>query len=142
MINALGSRAPGGKHEVTATRMTRLGVGLVVVTLVFAGPFAALPRSAHAQESDPWFGRDKALHFTATASIAVVGYGASAMLTDHRPTRVTAAATLAMGAGIGKELWDLAGSGDASWKDLTWDLVGTATGVLVASAVDWMIRRW
>lgn len=127
--------------------MTRLGAGPRVTTLAptsvltFVLIFLALPRLARAQESDPWFGRDKALHFTATASIAVVGYGASTMLTDHRPTRVAAAVTLALGAGIGKELWDLGGSGDASWKDLTWDLVGTATGVLVASAVDWMIRR-
>lgn len=117
--------------------MTRLRVGLLAVTLTCL----AQPRVAPAQESDPWFGRDKALHFTASASIAIVGYGGSALLTDDRPTRTAAAATLALSAGIAKELWDLGGAGDASWKDLTWDLIGTATGVLVASTIDWIIHR-
>ena len=50
-------------------------------------------------------------------------------------------ASLALAAGIGKELWDLGGHGDASWKDLTWDAVGTATGVLTARAIDWVVGR-
>ena len=53
---------------------------------------------------------------------------------------MAAATVVALGAGVGKELWDLNGPGDASWRDLTWDVIGTATGVLVASGVDWLIR--
>jgi putative lipoprotein len=49
--------------------------------------------------------------------------------------------TLGLGAGIAKELVDLGGAGDPSWRDLTWDVLGTVTGVLVASAIDWVIRR-
>jgi putative lipoprotein len=97
---------------------------------------------ARAQESDPWFGRDKALHFSASASLAVIGYGGASLATEDRPSRVAAATIVALGAGVGKELWDLSGRGDASWRDLTWDVIGTATGVLVASGVDWLIRRY
>ena len=87
-------------------------------------------------DSDPWFGRDKALHFAASASLAAVAYGGASLKTDDRPTRVVAAVTVALGAGLLKEAWDLTGHGDASWRDLTWDVVGTATGVLFAYAVD------
>jgi len=96
---------------------------------------------AHAQENDAWFGHDKALHFAASASIAVVAYGGTALATSDRPTRVAVAAGVALAAGVGKEAWDLSGHGDASWRDLTWDVVGTATGVLVAYAIDWAIGR-
>ena len=92
-------------------------------------------------DSDPWFGRDKALHFAASASLAAVAYGGASLKTDDRPTRVAAAVTVALGAGLLKEAWDLTGHGDASWRDLTWDVVGTATGVLFACAVDWAIGR-
>jgi putative lipoprotein len=106
---------------------------------IVAALLATVP--AWAQEADPWFGRDKALHFSASASIAIVGYAGASLKTDHRPTRVAAATILALGAGIGKELWDLGGPGDASWRDLTWDVIGTATGVLIAAGVDWIIGR-
>jgi putative lipoprotein len=65
----------------------------------------------------------------------------SALKTSDPLTRAAAGATLALGAGIAKELLDLAGTGDPSWRDLTWDVVGTATGVLVASGIDYLIRR-
>jgi putative lipoprotein len=93
------------------------------------------------RDPDPWFGRDKALHFSASAAIALGGYGASSFKTTEPLTRAAVGATLGLGAGIAKELADLGGAGDASWRDLTWDVIGTATGVLLASAIDWMIRR-
>jgi putative lipoprotein len=107
--------------------------------------FVAFTSHARAQQAapdpDPWFGRDKALHFAASASIAVVAYGGTALATDDRPTRVVVSASVALGAGILKELWDLSGHGDASWRDLTWDVVGTTTGVLFAYGLDWAIAR-
>ena len=57
------------------------------------------------------------------------------------PPASASAASFALGLGIAKEVWDLSGHGDASWRDLTWDVVGTTTGVLVAYAVDWAIGR-
>ena len=63
------------------------------------------------------------------------------MGTESRGARAAGGAALAVGAGVAKELWDLEGHGDASWKDLTWDLVGATTGVLLSLAVDWSIHR-
>jgi len=103
--------------------------------------FLALSGPAMAADRDPWFGRDKALHFSASATLAMVGYGASALKTPDPLMRAAAGATLGLGAGIAKELLDLTGAGDPSWRDLTWDVVGTATGVLVASGIDYLIRR-
>lgn len=99
------------------------------------------PGLAHATDPDPWFGRDKALHFAAAATLAGGGYGTAALLTDDRGKRWLAGGSLAMAAGAGKELWDLSGHGDASWRDLAWDAVGTATGLVVASLIDWLIHR-
>jgi putative lipoprotein len=111
--------------------------------LVFAGVALLMTSEARAQQSeaDPWFGHDKALHFAASASIAVVAYAGASFKTDDRPTRIAAAVTFALGAGLLKETWDLTGHGDASWRDLTWDVVGTTTGVLVAYAIDWAVGR-
>jgi len=101
----------------------------------------AFARPAMAADRDPWFGRDKALHFSASATLAMVGYGVGALKTPDPLTRPAVGATLGLSAGIAKELLDLAGTGDPSWRDLTWDVVGTATGVLVASGIDYLIRR-
>jgi putative lipoprotein len=47
---------------------------------------------------------------------------------------VAGAFTLAVGAG--KELLDMTGLGDPSWKDFTWDAVGTVAGLALAWSVD------
>jgi uncharacterized protein YfiM (DUF2279 family) len=75
------------------------------------------------------------------ASLAVVGYAGASLVTDDRPARIAVAASFALGLGIAKEVWDATGHGDASWRDLTWDVVGTTTGVLIACAIDWAIGR-
>src|SRR5437667_5464812 len=99
---------------------------LVSLEATLAGPPVARADSANA---DPWFGRDKLLHFAASGSLAVVGYASASMLTENRPARIGAGAALAVGAGVAKELWDLDGHGDASWRDLSWDLIGATTGL-------------
>ena len=111
---------------------------LVSLTATLAGPPVARADSANA---DPWFGRDKLIHFAASGSLAVVGYANASMLTENRPLRIGAGATLALGAGVAKELWDLDGHGDASWRDLSWDVIGAATGLLVSVGVDWVVHR-
>ena len=105
------------------------------------GAAMLLTSTVRAQDADPWFGRDKALHFAASASLATVAYAGASLVTDDRPTRIVAAATVALAAGVIKEVWDLTGHGDASWRDLTWDVVGTTTGVLIAYGIDWAIGR-
>jgi uncharacterized protein YfiM (DUF2279 family) len=44
---------------------------------------------------------------------------------------------VALGAGIAKEMYDRAGHGTPSLRDLSWDAIGVATG-LVAS---WLLER-
>lgn len=97
----------------------------------------AIPSRARATEVDPWFGQDKALHFSISAGLAGGGYGTTAALVDDRRWRLPVGATVALGAGVGKELYDLTGRGDPSWRDLAWDLGGTVTGLAVA----WLIDR-
>ena len=109
---------------------------------LLAAWIAVASPNAYGADSDPWFGHDKELHFAASASIAVVGYAGTSLITENRAVRAGTAAGLALGAGVAKELWDLEGHGDASWRDLTWDLVGTATGVAIAAAIDWLVHRY
>jgi putative lipoprotein len=121
------------------TVTARILLAVLTVSAVSAGPLGV----AHAEsaDADPWWGRDKLIHFSASASLAIVGYAGTSMGTESRPARAAAGAALAVGAGAAKELWDLDGHGDASWRDLTWDLIGAATGVLISLAVDWSIHR-
>jgi putative lipoprotein len=114
---------------------TRLSASLLGATALLAA------EPARAQDPDPWFGRDKALHFAASAVLASGGYGGTALVTDDVRLRLGVGGGVALAAGVAKELWDLSGHGDPSWRDLTWDLVGTATGLAVAVAIDWAIGR-
>ena len=93
-------------------------------------------RAARADD-DPWFGPDKALHFSLSAVIAGGGYAAAVPITDDRRWRLAAGAGLAIAAGAGKEISDRYDGGDSSWRDFTWDVIGTATGVGIA----WLIDR-
>lgn len=87
-------------------------------------------------DGDRWFGRDKALHFGASAALAAAGYGAAVLAFEDRSARLFTGAGLALTLGIAKELDDLSGHGTPSWKDLTWDAIGAATGLAVAYVVD------
>lgn len=105
----------------------------LLASLLAAGP-------ARASDRDPWFGPDKALHFGASALLAAGAYGATALVTDDRGVRLAVGGGFALSLGIAKELWDLSGHGDPSWRDLTWDAVGTASGLAVAAALDYGIH--
>lgn len=105
------------------------GVALLLC-LGWSGPAAA--------QNDPWFGRDKALHFGATFTLAVGGYAGAALFSPSPAVRAASGATLAMGVGVAKEIHDRYAGGDASWRDLTWDAIGTATGVVTA----WLFDRY
>lgn len=95
-----------------------------------------LPKPALAADEDPWWGRDKALHFGVSATIAGVGYATSSLWLDRRWQRATAGGSLALAAGLAKEGWDMTGAGNPSYRDLTWDLAGALAGVGVAWAID------
>lgn len=99
--------------------------------------------SRRAESDDPWWGTDKALHFSTAAVLAAGGYAGAAAAGQPRWVRWLAGAGTAVGLGALKEAWDATGHGDPSWRDFTWDVVGAATGLVTAWAVDqlWAARR-
>ena len=99
-----------------------------------------LASSASASDADPWFGRDKALHFGVSAALSVGGYAASSIWLDTRSERALAGGAFSITLGAAKELWDLSGRGDPSWRDFTWDIVGTGVGLALAVAGDALLR--
>lgn len=110
----------------------------VLLVLLLCCIFLAA-RPARAQ-SDDWWGRDKLWHAGLSAAVGAGGYGAASLFTASRPLRLTIGAGTAILAGTGKELYDLTGHGDPSWRDFTWDLVGTATGTGIAFLIDLLLR--
>ena len=100
---------------------------------------ALVPSTSRAADTDPWFGRDKALHFGVSGLISSNGYLATRLANGSRPLAFGIGAGTAIAIGAAKELYDLSGRGDPSWKDFTWDVVGTGTGLLVAWAFDRLV---
>ena len=113
-------------------RNTRVACAAFSAIVLLARPARAEP------DADPWFGKDKALHFSVAGTIAAGGYVAGAFLFDARRDALLLGGGLAIAAGIGKETLDLAGYGDPSWKDLAWDGIGT----LASLAVAWGVVRY
>lgn len=108
-----------------------LGAALLLSWQLLSGPARA----------DEWWGPDKALHFGVSAGLGAGGYAASSLIWDEPWQRALAGATLALSAGVAKELWDASGHGDPSWKDLCWDGLGAAVGVGLATGIDlWLIK--
>jgi len=101
---------------------------------------AASLDATSARADDEWFGVDKALHFGVSAALGGGGYAASAPLVREPWQRAAIGAGFSLTLGAGKELYDLSGHGDPSWKDFTWDVIGTAFGVGIALLVDAAIR--
>jgi uncharacterized protein YfiM (DUF2279 family) len=113
-----------------AGRERRARLALLCAALV------ALPSPARAR--DLWLAPDKALHFGATFLLASASYGAAAPLTPPPVVRFGTAAGVAMAVGLAKEMHDRTSGGDPSLRDLAWDAVGTATGLVVA----WLVGRY
>jgi putative lipoprotein len=102
----------------------------------------ALSTAAFADDSDPWISRDKAFHFDVSAGIAAAGYGISAAwLVDARWKALAIGGGIALATGAGKEIFDATGilGGDPSWKDFTWDAIGTVAGLAIAWGIDLLL---
>jgi putative lipoprotein len=112
---------------------------LVLLTLATALTFSG---TAAAQDNDPWIARDKALHFDVSAGLAAAGYAASAgWLVDARWKALAIGGGVALAAGAGKELLDATHvfGGDPSWRDFTWDVIGTVAGLAIAWGMDLLL---
>ena len=117
-------------------RSRQVGLALVVSLLALTPS-----RTARAEEKDPWWGPDKALHFSISAGLAAGGYGVSAIWLEPRWQRATVGAGGAITLGAGKELYDATGHGNPSFKDFTWDVAGAAVGTAIALLVDVLVSR-
>ena len=115
-----------------ATLRLSLAVAFALAFLLAARP------AAQAAEPDPWFGRDKVMHFSVSFALAGNGYADTAAFSKRTSVRVLSGAGIALSAGIAKELYDQYEGRGLSWRDLTWDAIGTATGTLVA----WLVDRY
>lgn len=129
------------RGRATPVARAGLAVGRVFAVGVLVGHVGVSTPCARASDRDPWFGHDKALHFSASAGIALTGYGAAALFTPREPPRLLAGGILALTAGVAKEIRDSQTGGDPSFRDLTWDAIGTASGLLVAWAIDRLVHR-
>ena len=107
----------------------------MIARIILLVAVLAAPMEARADD-DPWLGPDKALHFSLSAAIAGGGYGLGAALDQERRWRFLIGGAAGVGAGVAKELFDLTGAGDPSWRDLAWDALGITTGLLLAYAID------
>ncbi len=94
------------------------------------------PEQACASDADPWFAEDKYLHGGISLGIAGAGYGGAAWLTPDRPVRALSGFGAAVVVGGAKELWDMQGHGDPSWRDFTWDVAGGVAGVGLSYLLD------
>lgn len=95
--------------------------------------------SAHA--ADEWWGYDKGEHLVVTTGVAAVFSQGSRFFVASPFVRAGIGFGAAVVIGAGKELVDLAGFGDPSWKDFTWDVIGAAVGTVLSFAFEWVLDR-
>ncbi len=112
-----------------------------MATTLLLATFLAVATNKQAP-SDRWFAYDKALHFGFSAGLAAGGYTVGACISEKQKTRLAIGAGVALLAGIAKELWDLSGHGDPSWKDFFWDIMGTGTGLAISWTIDTQGKNW
>lgn len=110
---------------------------LAVVCLSLLVPLSASGEEPGISSRDDWLGRDKALHYGLSVGLAGVGYAGGALLFEAPEARWLSGAGVALGAGVAKELYDAGRGSFFSFKDLTWDVLGTASGL----ALSWAVER-
>ncbi|MCA9620657.1 MAG: hypothetical protein KC731_16655 [Myxococcales bacterium] len=124
--------------------LRRKTTAMVCAVALLWAPGAAA-QSAPSPDPDPWFGTDKALHFSAGFVLGVGGYalGAGTLGGGTLDSRL-AGALLGTGivAAIGgaKEGIDATGVGDPSIKDFVWDMVGGLLGIGISLTFDAALR--
>ncbi len=102
---------------------------------------AALAHAGRAHAEDEWLGDDKPKHALISGTLAGGVSLVTLTQTRSRFTPYVVGGGLALGLGVAKEGWDAAGHGTASYRDLTWDVLGTAIGLGLTLAVDLLVGR-
>jgi putative lipoprotein len=98
------------------------------------------PANAQATDPDPWFGKDKAAHFAVSTVLASTTYAIATTQFRARYPPLLIAGGLTLSIGAAKEGFDALGFGDPSWKDFTWDVIGTIVGLGLAWGIDLAVR--
>lgn len=126
----------GGLHAARGTRyashVTRVLRPRRVCGLMFVvwGGLGLYASTACAAENDA-LGPDKALHFTVSVGLTLSASLAFDVVGVDEPEASPLSIGFALSLGVGKELFDaLRGSGFSA-ADLTWDVLGVASAVLV-----------
>lgn len=84
---------------------------------------------------DNWTGKDKVQHFVGSALLAATGNQYGSQQNWHRADSNSFGLMFALTLGAGKELYDSRTQGSGwSWKDLSWDVAGAATGFALWNA--------
>lgn len=122
--------------ETVQAKTNRLCVYVVSVTLVFGLSGAINHTRAEIVNSDYWHGGDKALHFMGSMPFGMLG--ASVFSDAQTPTERFFYGTL-LGSlpGLAKEIHDIRQpSADASYKDMTFNILGAAVGAALVILID------
>lgn len=119
--------------------MTVREILLAVLCLSLLAPLSARGEEPEIPALDDWFGQDKALHYGVSVGLAGAGYAGGALLFEAPEARWLSGAGVALGAGVAKELYDAGRGSFFSFKDLTWDVLGTATGLGLSWAIDRLV---
>lgn len=89
--------------------------------------------------ADGWWGPDKELHLFVSAGVASTSWWFAKSLRLSDPVASGCALSLTLLVGGAKELVDLTGRGDPSWKDFTWDAIGAAVGVVLGLVIERLV---
>jgi uncharacterized protein YfiM (DUF2279 family) len=137
--NAIGGRVVLGtmrfaKAHLTLHAARRLAIHCAVVLGLGC---LALPNCAQAAD-DPWWGKDKQKHLMLSSGLAVGTYAWLGHAGLEPASRMGLTTLVVLSLGALKEARDALGYGHPSWKDMTWNVIGNAVGLVVA----WVVEAW
>jgi uncharacterized protein YfiM (DUF2279 family) len=78
---------------------------------------------------DPWVAQDKLRHLAMSFAATAFAYAGARVVLEPDPATATAGIA-ALGAGVGKEVYDARAGGAFSPRDLVWNAAGVALGLL------------
>lgn len=120
-----------------------VAAAVLIAAAIAVGPAPAAAEAARAvaadssagvRGADPWFGADKARHFTASFLLTgAVSRGLRVHGRESRSRSLAAGVGFTVSLGGLKEMLDRTGRGHASWKDMAANALGAGCGALLLS---------